>query len=436
MQGLSSYSYCLEIFVAIFMYMLWLKKRERFALRVVVSLFVLFLAAIFINPIFSRGVEYLTLLWFFSVYLIDIGICFYCCDVSIWDAVLAVSLGYAVQHLTSSVYLLVIYEGREPQWQGAFYIGIYAAIYLLCYFAAVRGITDNGRLDAGVQRSLIAAAIIVSTTMILSFSVKYSAEQVNRESSGIAYYSMFRYCQIYSILVCVFLIWNTRVQQREIRYKEKLAVNQALWKQRQQQFQTSKDNIDAINRKCHDLKHQIAALASEQSGAENKKKYIREMQDMIEVYDTAVETGNEALDTLLMERGLFCHMHGIDWTCVADGSWLSFMDVVDLYTLLGNALDNAQEATLQIDDRAKRMIAVRIWKQGAFVVIRVENSFAGSVQIKDGKLLTSKADKENHGFGTRSIRRIAEEYGGTVSFKTEEQIFLLNILIPIKMSTI
>ncbi len=57
----------------------------------------------------------------------------------------------------------------------------------------------------------------------------------------------------------------------------------------------------------------------------------------VDVYDAAVHTGNEALDTILTEKSLVCQREGITLTCVADGSALDFMAPADIYALFGNA---------------------------------------------------------------------------------------------------
>ncbi|MDO4648778.1 MAG: ATP-binding protein [Eubacteriales bacterium] len=434
LNSLNNYPYCIEVFVATLMFMACLKKREYYLIRVGISFVILFLATVFIMPVFSKGVEYVALVWFLSVFLVCVGLCGLCCEVSLWDCILTVSLGYSVQHLTSSLYLLLIYQGNVPEWSGILYWIVYVFCYIICYFLLARNITTTGRFDTRAARSVTVAVMVISVFIVLSFAVKYSSERVMEETTGTTFFYLFRYCQLYSICVSIFMICIQRVQQREQEYREKLILNNTIWQQRQQQYQSSRDNIDAINRKCHDLKHQIAALAISYDSGEKKQKYIQELQNMIEVYDTAIETGNEVLDALMMERGLFCHMHDIDWTCVADGHWLDFVDVVDLYTILGNALDNAQEAVLQIADSSKRTIAVRIWKQNAFIVLQVENSYVKEIQSENGRILTTKQDKQNHGIGINSIRSVAEKYHGTVSIKAENQTFLLNVLLPLQVN--
>ena len=154
---------------------------------------------------------------------------------------------------------------------------------------------------------------------------------------------------------------------------------------------------------------------------------------MIEVYDSDANTGNEALDTLLMEKGLYCHLHNIDWTCIADGKLLEHIDVVDLFTMIGNALDNAVESVEKCSPEQYKSISVRIWKKDLFAVIQVENSFAGEISFQDNGLpKSSKGDDANHGFGIRSIQSIAEKYNGTFNVKAENHIFTLTILLPVQ----
>ena len=186
-----------------------------------------------------------------------------------------------------------------------------------------------------------------------------------------------------------------------------------------------------ITRKCHDMKHQIEALIQPESHSERRKSFIEDVQDMIQVYDSNVHTGNEALDTILMEKGLYCKVHHIDWTCVADGKLLEFMDVVDLFTIMGNALDNAVESVEKRGKDEFKSIGVRVRKKDLFAVIQVENTFDGELKMKDGLPLTSKADKENHGIGIRSIKSIVEKYQGTVSVRVQDGNFVLTILLPI-----
>ena len=118
------------------------------------------------------------------------------------------------------------------------------------------------------------------------------------------------------------------------------------------QYKQSKESIELINRKYHDLKHQIAALRAEQD-PEKRNEWLDAMEDDIKIYESQNKTGHSVLDTLLTSKSMLCNRHDIHLTCVADGALLQFMDVMDICTIFGNALDNAIECELQIPDKEK-----------------------------------------------------------------------------------
>ena len=119
---------------------------------------------------------------------------------------------------------------------------------------------------------------------------------------------------------------------------------------------------------------------------------------------------------------------------MADGKQLNFISEVDLYSMLINAVDNAIEAVEKYDEAEKRFIRLKVATKNEFVSVRVENWLenAEGIKLKDGLPETSKQDKDNHGFGLKSIKLIAEKYNGSLAVSTEiKNLFSLNILIPL-----
>lgn len=68
------------------------------------------------------------------------------------------------------------------------------------------------------------------------------------------------------------------------------------------------------------------------------------MEAEIRQYEAQNKTGNKVLDTVLTSKSLYCNKNGITFTCVADGTLLGFMDVMDICSIFGNALDNGSNA--------------------------------------------------------------------------------------------
>ena len=391
----------------------------------------LFICAKWIYPILPMEDLWLSDLWYGLIFLIMIPVSRFCCDITWQDAVFCASCAYLVQHLASAVFILSVFNGSAPSWDGPLYYLVFASVYAAVFFTIARLLPDRGEYLVSWMTAFFTAGIALCITLFLSTYVKSTAPLSGEAVSSPEYIQLLKGSQIYAAAICLVILILLLIQLRELRAQKKLDQAQTLWKQRQLQYEISKENIDLINRKVHDLKHQIAALAQADTFGTHRKAFAAEVENMIEVYDSDARTGNEALDTLLMEKGLYCRLHNIDWTCVADGRLLERIDVVDLFTMLGNALDNAVEAVEKCPPEQYKSIAVRVWQKDLFTVIQVENSFNGEiVLLENGLPKSGKGDDDNHGFGTKSIRSIAEKYGGTASVKAEEQVFTLTILLP------
>jgi sensor histidine kinase regulating citrate/malate metabolism len=194
----------------------------------------------------------------------------------------------------------------------------------------------------------------------------------------------------------------------------------------QRRYEQERQIHDAINLKCHDIRHQIAAL-----GDAGYQEELKKIGQMVNIYDAAPHTQNAALDVALSGKMLACTNLGITMTCLADGRRIGFMEDSDIYALFGNILDNAIEATKTVTEEEKRIISLTIGTTGDLLLIDSQNYYAGEIRFVDGLPQTSKENKEYHGFGTRSIKTLTEKYGGDLKISAENGIFRLSIMLPI-----
>ncbi|NEG89515.1 ATP-binding protein [Bifidobacterium aerophilum] len=225
----------------------------------------------------------------------------------------------------------------------------------------------------------------------------------------------------------------------EKRQQAQLELNmvQQLWQRQQSQYATAKENIDIINRKCHDLKYQLAAFRAmrgdtSRDDAEIDRK-LGEVERSVMIYDATFDTGNPVLDVVLTEKSLYCEAHHITMTCMADGKALDFLDKADVYALFGNAIDNAIESVAKQQDPNKRVIQVSAYADNGFLMIRFRNYCDVPVTIGDDGLPTTSKTHEPgyHGYGLRGIRYTAEQYGGTMDIHIEPESFTLRVMIPV-----
>ena len=199
----------------------------------------------------------------------------------------------------------------------------------------------------------------------------------------------------------------------------------AMVREGREQYRISKENVEAISMKCHDLKHLLLALR----GVIDSKEFDS-MMETIDSYGAEIQTNNEVLDVVFQEKNFRCRKLGIQFTCIIDGTAVDFMGTTDQYILFGNLLDNAIEAVSQLPEGEIKNIQVTVRRDKGFVIITTENGYAGELQWDGGRLRTSKKDKQSHGYGILSIEKIVHKYGGRYSINTEDQIFAMNIVLP------
>jgi sensor histidine kinase regulating citrate/malate metabolism len=64
------------------------------------------------------------------------------------------------------------------------------------------------------------------------------------------------------------------------------------------------------------------------------------------------------------------------------------------------------------------------------VSVCISNYYEGELMVEDGIPRTTKENKNYHGYGIRSIKRIIEKYSGSMTIDIENHIFRLSLLFP------
>lgn len=230
---------------------------------------------------------------------------------------------------------------------------------------------------------------------------------------------------------CITLLYLQSALFKKSSMRKELETIQLLWHQQKGQYQLSKETIELINHKCHDLKHQVQAIRAVKDEKE-RETYLEKIEKSVQIYSAIVRTGNEILDTILTEKSLICENSGIHISCVADGSLLAFMNPVDLYTLFGNALDNAIEAVRKLESKEKRVIDIMLYERQSFLMLQIVNPMCGEVKFEDGLPLTTKAKNGYHGYGMKSMLHTIQKYEGHLTTEVKNGCFYFNVMLPLE----
>lgn len=332
------------------------------------------------------------------------------------------SIGYATQHLAFSIGNLLTLATDPADLSGALAYFTDFAVWLVSrgsVYGFMAYILRKKRFEEAQIPGNAWGKVILCFLVIIVFICLSRLSYDDPDRSLFASIVEPCYAMICSglIIVVQFGLASNDEANREI------ADIRELLHQEREQYRLTKENIEIINEKCHDLKHQISALREGESG-----KYLSEIENSIMIYDSTVKTGSTVLDILLTEKKLQCEAKKINLTTMVNGELLSFMEEMDVYSLFGNALSNAIESVSNIPED-DRHITLKVYQTGEMCSIHVENPYTGTIRFSDDLPETTK-DRNYHGFGMRSMNRIVSSYGGIMTVTAENSVFVLDILIP------
>ena len=405
---------------ALFLFVLLRKRRKFFCLRIICSV----LAAISLSAFVPIPAPFSCLVYFVAINLI-VWICF---DYSWKHVLFSATCAYCVQHMTSKIaYLLMMLWGHfdfvfvrynYSLLCLAMLLLVNAAVCIPIYFIWTRRVIRGGELKLGSFKTLIYTAVFIVCAVFLSSYTELALVEGGSPLFELGYICLNGLCALFAWIV---LMVNFANCQGELLTEEKRTLEQLLEKDKQQ-YELAKQNMERINIRYHDIKKRRGMAMT----VEEAQKFDEELKKFRKLY----YTGNEVVDITLSEKASLCADAGIQFICSVDGSRLDMIKPYQIYSLLGNAIDNAIESLRSVADEDKKVIRLDIFGRRNMSVIRVVNYLANEPKMENGMPVTTKLDKENHGFGLKSIKSIAEEYGGMIYISTENHEFTLVVTIP------
>ena len=437
--------FVVEILFLMFLFSKNLTKKKNYYLKLIISNIIIIAISIFFPTNLLNNKAYT---WWYSslMFLILFCLCvsslFLLYETS-WKRIFLISIVcYTTQHFSHELYAFFGHAlniidstylgayGSEPidlsfiEMRYVFITLLYVVIHIisfsLMYFIFGKKLY---KIEVKVNNNslIIISTIILLVDILLNSLIVYNQVEYNKLNSMVI-------CT-YNLLSCFMVLYLMVYILDNKGLESELKMTAQLLQISENRYNQSKDNINLINLKCHDLKHQIHEYAGKVNISQST---VNDLEKMIEIYDSKVKTGNDCLDLILTEKSLLCQKKNINLTCLADCSKLSFISESDLYSLFGNAIDNSIEAVCKIDDIRKRNISVVVRNIHSFVSINIENYYEGNITLDENNLpISTKSDSNYHGFGTKSIDFIVKKYNGSLEISLDNNIFSLAILFSI-----
>lgn len=394
----------------------WSQRRRWFFLRVVLGTALLFAAIHFIPTDYMPSWAQLLSYTGFLILLL-----WRCFDYSIIHAVFSATCAYAVQHITSKFSYMVamplIIRGTFDGWMVL--VILLLTNVLVCvpiFWGFTRRFLRDEQFIFDSRKTVLTSGLFLFVAVYLS-SVLEDNFDIWAETYLTSYWALNAFCILFAVAILSMEFSNCGMKRLE---NEKRVLEQLLESDKLR-YEQAKRDMEKINIRYHDLKQQYSRADDEE-----RAKLEAEMRAL----DLCYYTDNKALDIVLTQKAALCENNEIQFVCSVDGRCLSGMKHYHIYSLLGNAIDNAIECLTKVEDRTRRVIDLNISRYSGMAVIRIENYTPAQPVLQDGVLVTTKRDASGHGYGMKSIKNIAELYGGTADYFVEDQVFCLLVTFP------
>lgn len=233
---------------------------------------------------------------------------------------------------------------------------------------------------------------------------------------------------LFIINIFVFYLYDKQMQNFAIR-QEKYEL------ELQNQYQSNQlnlmhENVEKARSFRHDILKHISMISylNDRGSSEELSDYLEEIQENVASGHKYVDTGNFVFDSILnykIQESLEKDIHMEVQIKVPAELEVS---TYDMNVILTNLLDNSIEAVQSIEDRR---IDVEITYSKNRLNIRIQNPY-GEVSQKNGKYITTKSDKDAHGYGLKNVQHIVEKYDGVMETSDKNGIFTVFICLFMK----
>ena len=339
--------------------------------------------------------------------------------------------------------VISIFEGKI--WKKCFFVIIFDAVWMLvetlvnnllmlyCEYLAV-----SQRFGAFVSKLLFFAVILALKKIFTNEEIKelpaghnillvfipVGSIYIMNAVFTLAYSTSWEYAEVYSLMsVVILLVINVLVFYVYIKLADDLQVKRmnVVYEQQLELCERHQEETEISMLQIRDVRHSmrnhfISILAYAERG--ECDEIIQFVDDVIEdgklELSGTVNTGNIVTDSLVGYWERIAEQKGIEFRSELSIPMEMPFKGADISLILGNLLENAVEGAGKAEKRKYIRLKIKYDKKN--LLIMVENSYKGKlVKGRGEELRTTKTDKDNHGIGLSSVRRVVGKYHGTVS---------------------
>lgn len=190
------------------------------------------------------------------------------------------------------------------------------------------------------------------------------------------------------------------------------------------------NNYGEARKALHDMNNHMSVIKYflENKDYKNMDDYIKSLSERIVTNKNNNICSNKVINAICLDKCDRCKKEGINIRFDIIINKELNIDNLDLCIVLGNLIDNAIEACEKINDKDVQkfiQVSARIYLNQIY--IKVINSKSNRVEKRNGKFLTSKRDKKNHGIGLENVKESVYKNDGEMEIKDSKNTFEVSL---------
>ena len=294
----------------------------------------------------------------------------------------------------------------------------------VCYYMVYRYFSDYTASEMQ-QMFLVFIPILMIFIMCeyintLSFDYQYVILEEDGSFEYLLSHWQLLVMHLLGLLSLFCILFSYKKLQQNFRLSTEISLLEQEEHSLNRYVEEAKTRYDETKSFRHDIRNHIAVVKNLlQSGKlEEAVSYMEDMDDMAEKMSFPCSTNNPVVDILVGNKLGIAKSMGIDVDCSLLLPYPCSLRDIDICIVLSNTLDNAIQAVKRMDAGMEKYIRVSGRIQGDFFMMEIENSFHGKGAFKKGT-------------GLSNVKKVAEKYGGAMSIETQENKFVLHVLLII-----
>ena len=303
------------------------------------------------------------------------------------------------------------------------------AAFLSLGFISIVSILLRRITDEGISRVHVKYLALFTVNLFADFCILALMTHVTLEE--IAYQNKIAYIIIYisvSIglliqMACVILLLVSRNM-----HKEKESIIKQYLEEQVKQYEYLNEREKETKKFRHDIRGHLYFLNKlKQEGRDQEfEDYFQDIIGKVDDLGNSINVGNDIVNAVLNKA--YAEANNKNIKINVTGHFPSQCDIsaYNLCTIFFNLLNNAIEAA---DKTMKREVWVVCQYTEKIIIIEIGNYYCNNNKLDKNKLMTTKSEKEYHGWGMKNVEDSVAECKGLMDIEIERDKFIVSITL-------